>query len=228
MTITRATIAGLVATTFVSANASAQTTSTDIHAWPSVLVSAPVGDRLEVRAEGLLQITDGVSRVGRQLLRIVLVGHLNEHLALGGGYTWTRVEDRAGNVAVEHRAVQQLELGTPISLGTSVISTRTRLEERWREQEIGMALWLRQQARLDVSLRGRGLRIVVWGEYFQSLNTTGWWERTGPALMLSFAGLRVPLTKRTTLEPGYLNQTNFVSGRNQVRHVVALFFATRL
>jgi len=45
---------------------------------------------------------------------------------------------------------------------------------------------------------------------------------------LTFVGLHIPVSKRTTVEAGYLNQTNFIVGRNRGRHVVAVFFAVRL
>jgi hypothetical protein len=224
----RATITGVVAAMIGSVGASAQTTRSDIQAWPSVAVTASVGDRLEIRADGLLQVTDDVSRVGRELLRVVVAGELNEHLALGGGYTWTRVEDLAGNRVVEHRAVQQVDLRIPVAVGASVVSSRTRLEERCQERGGAMAFRLREQVRLDVPFAGRRVRAVVWSEYFHSINRTDWSGESGPALVLTFVGLHIPVSKRTTIEPGYLNQTNFILGRNQARHVVAVFLAIRL
>ena len=45
---------------------------------------------------------------------------------------------------------------------------------------------------------------------------------------MNFAGVHVPLTRKTAIEPGYLNQMLFVAGRNRVHHVVAVFFTARL
>src|SRR5262245_54525026 len=105
-----ATIAAVVATMVGAVSASAQTTSSDIQAWPSAVVTASVGGRLEIRTDGLLQVTDDVSRVSRELLRVVVIGEVNDRLAVGGGYTWTRVEGLAGRRVAEHRAVQQVDL----------------------------------------------------------------------------------------------------------------------
>jgi hypothetical protein len=224
----RATFAAVVAAMVGTVSASAQTTRSDIQAWPSAAVTAAIGDRLEIRADGLLQITDDVSRVGRELLRVVVIGEVNDRLALGGGYTWTRVEGLAGHRVVEHRAVQQVDLRLPVSVGASVVSSRTRLEERRQELQAAMAFRLREQIRLDVPFARRGVRAVVWSEYFHSLNRTDWSRESGPALVLTFVGLHITVSKQTTIEPGYLNQTNFIVGRNQARHVVAVFFALRL
>jgi hypothetical protein len=92
----------------------------------------------------------------------------------------------------------------------------------------GTAFRLRQLTRLEIPLDTRGVRAVVWNEYFASVNRTGWSGRAGPALMLNFAGVHVPLTRKTAIEPGYLNQMLFVAGRNRVHHVVAVFFTARL
>ena len=46
--------------------------------------------------------------------------------------------------------------------------------------------------------------------------------------MLNFGGVHIPVTKSTAIEPGYLNQTIFVGGRNQVHHVAALFVVAHL
>lgn len=224
----RATIGAVVAAMIGTASVSAQTTRGDIQAWPSVAVTAPVGDRFEIRADGLLQVTDDVSRAGRELVRVVIMGDVNEHLALGGGYTWTRVEDLADDRIVEHRAVQQIDLSIPVRLGATVVSSRTRLEERYQDQQAAMAFRLREQVRLDIPFPRRGVRAVVWSEYFYSINRTDWSGASGPRLVLTFVGLHIPVNRRTTIEPGYLNQTNFIVGRNQACHVVAVLFAMRL
>jgi hypothetical protein len=72
------------------------------------------------------------------------------------------------------------------------------------------------------------VRGVAWSEYFHSINGTDWSGESGPALVLTFVGVHVPVSRRTTIEPGYLNQTNFIGGRNQTCHVVAVFFGIRL
>ena len=223
-----ATIAVVVAAMVGTGNASAQTPNSDIQAWPSATVTASVGSRLEIRADGILQVTNEVSRVGRELLRVVVIGKVNDRLALGGGYTWTRIEGPGGNRVVEHRGVQQVDLCLPVSAGASVLSSRTRLEQRRQELDAAVAFRLREQIRLDVPFAGRRVRGVAWSEYFHSINRTDWSGESGPALVLTFVGVHIPVSKRTTIEPGYLNQMNFIVGRNQAGHVVAVFFAMRL
>ena len=225
--MTRATIAGVVAAMIGTASVSAQTTRSDIQAWPSVAVTAPVGNRLEIRADGLLQVTDDVSRVGRELLRVVVMGEVNEHLALGGGYTGrgSRVSPVTESSNIE--PCNRSTCASPFAWARA----SSRREHGWRSDVRTSGRDGVPTARAGPTrrpLRARGVRAVVWSEYFHSINRTDWSGESGPALVLTFVGLHIPVSRRTTIEPGYLNQTNFVVGRNQARHVVAVFFAMRL
>jgi hypothetical protein len=211
-----------------TATVQAQATDDDVQVWPSVAVVVPLGERVEVRADALLQMTTDLSRVGRQLARVVFGRSLNDRLTVGAGYTWTRVKNAAGSHYVEHRAVQEVALRVPVGLTAVVFSSRTRVEQRRRSLQPATAVRLRQLTRLDILLDHRGVRAVGWNEYFASLNSTDWSGRTGPGLMLNFAGIHVPVTRKIAIETGYLNQTIFVAGRNDVGHVVAMFFAARL
>src|SRR5262245_55358957 len=130
-------LAGVLAVPFGVTDAWGQPTHADVGAWASVFVAVPIGDRMEARADGIRQGTDDVSWVGWELARIIIVRTLNDHLAVGGGYTWFRIGNGRGGHSVEHRAVQELDLRMPIRMDALVISLRTRLEERRRERQLG-------------------------------------------------------------------------------------------
>jgi hypothetical protein len=197
-------------------------TGRDVQVWPSVAVTTGVGDRLEIRADGLLQITDALSRVSRELLRVVVVTKLNDTTSLGAGYTWTRVGRDDGGRTVEQRGIQQIELRM------RVVSFRARLEERRQRFTPETAVRLRLQGRLEAPLGADRARAVVWSEYFHGLNTTRWSGPGGPRLVLSFVGIHVPLNGWAAIEPGYINQTNLTAGRNHAQHALAAFGVIRL
>jgi hypothetical protein len=220
--------AAAVAMALGGTTAAAQAPPADIQFWPSISLIVPISTRWEVRADGLLQVTGNVSRISRELGRVVVIGKVNDRLAVGGGYTWTRVDDGEGRQSVEHRAVQEIDARILSGTNGVILSSRTRLEERRREQEPAMAVRLRQQIRLDLPVGNPGIRVVMWNEYFHAFNATDWAGRTGPRLMLNFAGIHLPIARDIAIEPGYLNQTDFAAGRNQLHHVVALFLITRL
>src|SRR5262245_6971208 len=93
-------LATTAAAVLCATSGSAQTTS-DLQAWPSIAVTAPIGSRLEIRADGLVQVTDTVSQVGRELLRVLFVARLGARASVGAGYTWTRFDERSGDRVVE-------------------------------------------------------------------------------------------------------------------------------
>src|SRR5262245_18137302 len=154
--------------------ARAQTAQSGVEAWTSMFVAVPIGDRLEMRADGIFQITDAVSRVGWELARVLVVVRLNDRLSVGGGYTGMRASNETGSHSVEHRAVQELGLRVPIGMNPVGISLRTRLEERRRNEQLATAFRLRQQTRLDLPLGTRGVRAVAWNECFFAINGTEW------------------------------------------------------
>src|SRR5262245_58150640 len=84
-------LAGVLAATFGATDARAQPTHDVVGAWASVFVAVPLGDRMEARADGILQRTDNVSWVDWELARVIIVRTLNDHLSVGGGYTWFRI-----------------------------------------------------------------------------------------------------------------------------------------
>src|SRR5215510_16234873 len=116
ISIVRVSLAGVLAVTFGVTDAWTQPTHDDVGAWASVFVAVPIGDRLEARADGILQVTNDVSWVGWTLARVIVVRTLNDHLAVGGGYTWFRVENGTGGHSVEHRAVQELDVRMSIGM----------------------------------------------------------------------------------------------------------------
>jgi hypothetical protein len=123
---------------------------------------------------------------------------------------------------VEQRGLQQIELRT------RAVSFRARLEQRRQRFTPETAVRLRLQGRLDVPLGAERTRAVVWSEYFHGLNATRWSGPSGPRLVLSFAGIHVPLTGRAAIEPGYINLTTLTAGRNDTQHALAAFVVARL
>lgn len=204
----------------------AQERRSDVQIWSSVSGTASLGKGAELRIDGLLQLADGASRNGRELVRAVVLARLDDRWKFGGGYVWTRITPVPGLHFDEHRAVQEIDFRTPISGNGIVLALRTQMEERRREGLNGTSLRLRQLTRLELPL-GRRIRAVVWNEYFHELQETAWSGRAGPSLMINFVGVHLPITRTTAIEPGYLNQTQFDRGRNRVRHAAAMFATFR-
>jgi hypothetical protein len=205
----------------------AQDRHSDAQVWNSISGTASLGQRAEIRIDGLIQLADDATRAGRELVRAVVLARLGDRVKLGGGYVWTQIEPVAGVRLTEHRAVQELDVRTPILRGSLVLALRTQMEERRRERLAGTSLRWRQLTRLDVPLGRDGVSAVLWDEYFHEFRQTGWSGRAGPSLMINFVGVHLPITRRIAIEPGYLNQTQFDRGPNRVRHALALYTTAR-
>lgn len=124
----------------------------DFQTWSSWKVTSQVGEHLEASGEGLLALTDDSSRLGQLLLRGILAYRLNDHFAVGGGYTYFRIDDGIGSRYDEHRLLQDLYFRTPHQESRAVISLRTRLEERVRVGQDGVSFRLRQLTRVDLPI----------------------------------------------------------------------------
>lgn len=223
----RPVLAAIVMGTACASPSTAQSNRTDEQIWTSLSGTVPAGPSAEVRVDGLVQFVDGASRPGRELLRVVALKPVGGRLKVGAGYVWTAISPRRGFDVTEHRAVQEIDYLRPVLGGRAHFASRSQLEERWREGDGGMSLRLRQRVRLQAPTGRAGTDLVAWTEYFHEFRETAWSGRAGPGLIISFAGVRLPLTNTIAIEPGYLNQTEFNPGPNRVRHAAALFASVR-
>lgn len=64
-------------------------------------------------------------------------------------------------------------------------------------------------------------RAVAWTEPFIGINETGF-QRGGLGLWRNFAGVAIPVGRKFTIEPGYLNQYVVRSGTDRVDHTASL------
>jgi hypothetical protein len=209
----------------MASEASAQATpaDSDQQAWQALTVTAPLAEGVEVRADGLVVLTDDASRLGRALVRVIVLQKVSERVKLGGGYVFTHVASGTGSAADEHRMVEEVDASVPLFRQRATLASRTQLEQRWRTNNSGMSLRLRQQSRLNVPLSKTGPHLLLWNETFVELQATAWAGPSGPSVMLNFAGLELPLSRSLRIAPGYLNQRLFESRQPRVAHALALF-----
>lgn len=195
--------------------------------WPAIAVSAPVGKQVEIRADGLLETTSSGAKTGLNLVRVIVLRRASERVMVGGGYTLVHGVTGSGAKFVEHRALQELNLRLLGEPGSVSMTSRTRLEERHRPSNRGLALRLRHQMRVELPLAGGPARAVLWNEYFHNINETAWSGAAGPGFMLTFVGVRVPVTQDVAIEPGYLNRVTFRSAHGRFDHIGAVTVGIR-
>ncbi len=203
-------------------------TSEDEQFWLNLTAMGSVKDEIVYFAEVQPRIGDGMSRVDQALFRGALGWQFSPDLTLYQGFGHIVVPIEGGRDVNEERSFQQLSwtLGKPWG---GELSSRTRLEQRWRSDGDDMGWRLREMIRYEKPMRAGSdaVNVLVWAEGFAALNDTDWGARAGFDQLRSFAGVELGLPGASTLEVGYLNQiVNQRGGNMRVNHVtsVTLFF----
>ena len=218
----------LLAPLALSASPLRAATSEDEQFWLNLTSMGSIKGDLVYFAEIQPRVGDGVSRIDQALFRGALGWKLSPAVTLYQGFAHVVVPVDGGHDVNEERGFQQLNwtMGKPWG---GELSSRTRLEQRWRSDGDDMGWRLREMLRYEKPLRtgSDALNALVYAEGFVALNDTDWGARGGFDQLRSFIGAELGLPGASTLEVGYLNQLiNQRGGRSRVNHVAAvtLFF----
>ena len=203
-------------------------TAQDEQFWLNLTAMGSVKDELIYFAEVQPRIGDSVSRVDQALLRGAIGWKFSPSVSLYQGYAHVVLPVEGGRDLNEERSFQQLNwtLGKPWG---GELSSRTRLEQRWRSDGDDMGWRLREMVRYEKPLKpgSDAVNALVYAEGFAALNDTDWGARAGFDQLRSFVGAELGLPGQSTLEVGYLNQLiNQRGGDTRINHVasVTLFF----
>ena len=212
-------VAGMIAT---SAGAATQ----DRQGWATLFVSAPVGGGFQLSGEAIDRVVDDVGRNGQLELRLE-VGHpLSKRVTLWGGYVRTQTYVAGGRDGIENQMVEQANWLVG-SLGHVAIASRTRLEQRFLRDVARTGWRVREQVRLSLPVSHGGTALIAWAEPFVALNRNGA-VPSGLDQLRTFGGVAVPVSRRLTVEAGYLNQYLHRPDGDRVNHAVSLVFNARL
>ncbi|MBB4857510.1 hypothetical protein HNO88_000817 [Novosphingobium chloroacetimidivorans] len=198
-------------------------TEHDEQAWVNLTALGSVSGDLVYFAEVQPRFGNG-ARLDQLLLRGAVGWKLSPTATLYQGYAHvvTAIED--GRDINEERSFQQLSLALGKPLGGE-LSSRTRLEQRWRSNGRDMGWRVRQMLRYEHALKAESdaVNALVWTEAFVALDDTDWGARSGFDQLRTFAGAEIGLPGASTLEVGYLNQTiNQTAGRTRMNHAASL------
>ncbi|PNU06408.1 DUF2490 domain-containing protein [Novosphingobium guangzhouense] len=203
-------------------------TTQDEQAWINLTAMGPIAGDVVYFAEFQPRMGDGISRVEHLLLRGAVGVKLSPSATLYQGYAHIASPIEGARDINEERSFQQLNLALGKPLGGE-LSSRTRLEQRWRSDGGDMGWRLREMIRYEHPLKSGSdaVNALVYAEGFVALNDTDWGARGGFDQLRSFIGAEVGLPGASTLELGYLNQAiDQTRGRTRVNHVasVTLFY----
>lgn len=203
-------------------------TREDEQLWVNLTAMGSIAGKLVYFAEVQPRVGDGVSRIDQLLLRGAVGWKLSPRLTVYQGYAHVAVPVEGGRDVNEERSFQQLSwtIGRPWG---GELSSRTRLEQRWRSDGEDMGWRLREMLRYEKPLKpgSNAVNALIYGEGFAALNSTDWGAKGGFDQLRSFIGAELGLGGASTAEVGYLNQIiNQRGGNARVNHVgsITLFF----
>jgi hypothetical protein len=212
------------AATFAFATGAHAETTHDEQAWVNLTAMGPISGDVVYLAELQPRVGDGISRLDALLLRGAVGVKLSPKVTLYQGYAHVITPVDGGRDINEERSFQQLNvaLGKPFG---GELSSRTRLEQRWRSNGSDMGWRLREMLRYEHPLKqgSDAVNALVYAEGFVAFNDTDWGARAGFDQLRSFVGAEVGLPGASTLELGYLNQTiDQTRGRTRMNHVASI------
>jgi hypothetical protein len=200
----------------------------DEQVWLQAIAQGPVTGDIVYFAEVQSRFGNGASQLSQMLIRPAIGAKLSERVSVYQGYGNVRTPIAGGGETREHRSFQQVNwsLGRP---GDVSLSSRTRLEQRWLSNGGDVGWRLREMVRGAVPLGSDGkVALLAWGEVFVALNDTDWGARGGLDRLRGFAGLELPMSGKSTVEVGYLNQfVKLPDGRRQMDHAAAISLMLR-
>lgn len=199
-------------------------TSQDEQAWVNLTAIGPVSGDLVYFVELQPRFGDGVSRLDHVLLRGAIGWKLSPSVTVYQGYAHVETPVKNGPSFNEERSFQQLSwnIGKPWG---GELSSRTRLEQRWRSDGGDTGWRLREMLRYEHALSEdrQGPAALLWSELFVALNNTDWGARSGFDQLRTFVGVELPIGGASTAEIGYLNQTiDQTLGRTRINHAASV------
>jgi len=203
-------------------------TAHDEQVWANLTVMGPIAGDVVYFAEVQPRGSDGVSRLDQLILRGAVGWKLSPDVTLYQGYAHVVVPVEGGRDANEERSFQQVSATVGRPWGGE-LSSRTRLEQRWRSDGHDVGWRLREMVRYEKPLHegSDAANALVSAEAFVALNSTDWGARGGFDQLRTFVGAELGLAGASTIEVGYLNQAvNQSGGRMRMNHVasIALFW----
>ncbi len=193
----------------------------DAQGWLNVTGFGPVRGKLLAWAEVQTRFGEDVSRLSQSIIRPGLGYQVSKSVQIYAGYG--RITNHTPGPDVgEDRLWQQLSWsGAPIAGG--VISTRSRLEQRFVESGSDTGWRLRHWTKFNRPLRpGADLALVLTSEVFVALDDTDWGARSGFDQMRNFAGVGFTVAPKARIEAGYMNQyINRIGSNDRMNHIAS-------
>lgn len=222
----RNSIVIFAAATICSISAPAAASEDNQH-WETLTVNVALPSNFRVQSETVFR--SGEARGFYEIEENFMVGKkLNKTVTAWLGYTFNPTYSHGDFQRREHRFRQQVNFDNLVKIGNIRLSSRVRVEERWREGFAGTGWRLRPQEKITMPLIGKAT-LAMSSEQFLNLNTTLFQRVSGLDRMRNAVSVGLPLNKKMSIDVGYLNQHGFVrNGADSSDHVLTVGLTTSL
>jgi len=198
-------------------------TRQDEQVWIQFVAQGPVAGKVVYLAELQPRYGSNAAGLSQMVIRGAAGLRISDSVTIYQGYAYVRTPAAGRDDTREKRSFQQISwsLGQP---GGVALTSRTRLEQRWFSTGDEVGWRLREMVRAAVPLKAGGkVKLIGSVEVFVALDDTDWGARSGIDRVRGFAGIELPVSGKSTIELGYLNQyVNGANGRDQMDHVAAI------
>lgn len=179
----------------------------DTQAWATANVTVALGGPWRISNETTARTSD--ARGFYEVENNLLLGYKTGNVTVAAGYTHDANYSHGTFTVMEHRLRSQVSVDNFASLGPVRLSGRMRLEARWRDNQPGTGWRARPYLKANLPIHGK-TSLNLSNEAFVDLGRTGFQKVDGLERMRTQLSISTPLSKRLTIEGGYLNQHSFV------------------
>ena len=170
-----------------------------------------------------LRFGDDFGRFSQGLVRPGVGYALNNTWSVWAGYAYVRTDQPYARTPTNEQRIWE-QVSWQRTAGSTDLSSRTRLEQRFSSAGSGTGWRLREMGKLMHPLGQNSIWLIaVYDEFFVNLNTPGFGPKSGADRNRAFAGPGIHLGKPLRLELGYLNQYTFNSnGPDRVDNILSI------
>lgn len=203
-TLSATLAAGLPLALFAAA---APARADDTQAWGTATVNVALGGPWRISNDITVRTSDAKGLY--EVENATLLGYKKDKVTLAIGYVHNPNYSHGTFTSMEHRIRSQVTVDNFAHLGPVKLTGRMRLETRWRDNQAGTGWRLRPYLKASLPLHGK-TNLNLSSETFVNLGRTGFQKQDGLDRMRTQLSVSTPLSKRLSIEVGYLNQHGFV------------------
>jgi len=196
--------------------------ASDSQVWTNSVVNVKLSDKWRLSEELTGRFSDNRHGLYEIESNTLLGYRLNKVVTIWGGYTHDPQYSGGDFTVMEHRAREQVTFDGFTKLGQGKLSARMRMEQRWRDGADGTGWRARPYVKYSLPIAGK-TALNFSSEPFLNLNTTTFQRKPGLDRVRNLVTISTPVSKKVTLEGGYMNQHGFVSGGPDTSDNIAYF-----